>query len=148
MKVNCGPAPGVILPVVTRRLFLLAAVAAAALYAEDFAGKVVAISDGDTIRVMHNGASERIRLWEIDCPEVKQALQHAPSSLGGCGFRIDDHGKVRDIDQYKRKRRRNHSAGWAEPEPGGRSRRDGMVVSAVRAPGDGSAGSGAGGPGC
>ena len=41
--------------VVTRRLFLLAAVAAAALCAEDFAGKVVAISDGDTIRVMQAG---------------------------------------------------------------------------------------------
>src|ERR1035437_1325179 len=58
-NVNCGPAPGVILPVVTRRLFLLAAVAAAALYAEDFTGKVVAISDAATIRVMHNGASAR-----------------------------------------------------------------------------------------
>ena len=55
----------------TRRLFLLAAVAAAALYAEDFTGKVVAITDGDTIKVMHNGASERIRLWGIDCPEMK-----------------------------------------------------------------------------
>ena len=54
--------------VVTRRLFLLAAVAAAALYAEDFAGKVVAISDGDTIRVMHNGASERIRLGGSTAP--------------------------------------------------------------------------------
>jgi hypothetical protein len=55
MKVNCSPAPGVILPIVTRRLFLLAAVAAAALYAEDFAGSVVAIGDGDTIRVMQAG---------------------------------------------------------------------------------------------
>ena len=41
----------------TRRLFLLAAVAV--LYAEDFAGKVVVISDGGTIRVMQNGALER-----------------------------------------------------------------------------------------
>jgi hypothetical protein len=54
-KVNCGLAPGVILPVVTRRLFLLAAIATAAVYAEDFVGKVVAISDGDTIRVMQAG---------------------------------------------------------------------------------------------
>ena len=46
----------------TRRLFLLAAVPAAVFHAEDFAGKVVAITDGDTIRVMHKGASERIRL--------------------------------------------------------------------------------------
>jgi micrococcal nuclease len=57
-----------------RRLFLLAAVAAVALWAEDFTGKVVAITDGDTIKVMHNGAAERIRLWGIDCPESKQAF--------------------------------------------------------------------------
>jgi micrococcal nuclease len=56
----------------TRCLFLLAAVGAAALCAEDFTGKVVAITDGDTIQVMHNSVAERIRLWGIDCPEVKQ----------------------------------------------------------------------------
>ncbi len=39
---------------------------------ESFSGKVVAISDGDTIRVMHNGRAERIRLWRIDCPEKRQ----------------------------------------------------------------------------
>jgi hypothetical protein len=39
-------------------------------------------------------------------------------------------------------------AGWAGPEPGACSRRAGMVVSAVRAPGDGAMGSGAGGAGC
>ena len=33
---------------------------------------MVGITDGDTIRVMHNGAPERIRLWGIDCPESKQ----------------------------------------------------------------------------
>ena len=37
---------------VLKRLLLLAAVAAT-LYAEDFSGKVVAITDGDTIKVMH-----------------------------------------------------------------------------------------------
>jgi hypothetical protein len=42
---------------VTRRIFLLAAVRA-----DDLAGKVVVITDGDTVCVMHDGASERIRL--------------------------------------------------------------------------------------
>jgi endonuclease YncB( thermonuclease family) len=37
-------------------------------YAGDFSGRVVAITDGDTIKVMHNGVAERIRLWGIDCP--------------------------------------------------------------------------------
>ena len=47
----------------TRRLFLLATVAAAVLYAEDFAGKVVAIT-----RMRHNGASELSELWWNDAP--------------------------------------------------------------------------------
>lgn len=46
--------------------------AVAALYAESFSGRVVGISDGDTIRVMHNGRAERVRLWGIDCPGQRQ----------------------------------------------------------------------------
>jgi endonuclease YncB( thermonuclease family) len=53
-----------------RRLFLVVAVAAT-LFAEDLSAKVVGITDGGTIRVMHNGALESIRLWGIDCPESK-----------------------------------------------------------------------------
>lgn len=40
----------------------------------DFTGKVVSISDGDTISVMHSGIPERIRLVGIDCPEKNQAF--------------------------------------------------------------------------
>ena len=87
----------------TRRLFLLAAIATAAVYAEDFAGKVVAISDGDTIRVMHNGAAERIRLWGIDCPEMKQPFRtRAKQFTGDLAFGQVVTVKVRDIDCYKR----------------------------------------------
>jgi micrococcal nuclease len=39
-----------------------------------FTGKVVAVLDGDTIEVLHNGKAERIRLNGIDCPEKKQAF--------------------------------------------------------------------------
>ena len=89
--------------VVTRRLFLLVAVAAAALCAEDFAGKVVTISDGDTIRVMHNGASERIRLWGIDCPEMKQPFgTRARQLTWALAFGQTVTVKVRDIGRYKR----------------------------------------------
>ena len=35
-------------------------------------GKVVKVSDGDTIEVLHNGIAEKIRLYGIDCPEKKQ----------------------------------------------------------------------------
>jgi micrococcal nuclease len=37
-------------------------------------GKVVGVSDGDTITVMHLGKGERIRLYGIDCPEKRQAF--------------------------------------------------------------------------
>lgn len=35
-------------------------------------GKVVAITDGDTIQVLHDGKAEKIRLYGIDCPEKRQ----------------------------------------------------------------------------
>jgi micrococcal nuclease len=35
-------------------------------------GKVVGVSDGDTITVMHDGKSEKIRLYGVDCPEKAQ----------------------------------------------------------------------------
>ncbi len=42
--------------------------------AADFTGRVVGVSDGDTITVLHNGKGERIRLHGIDCPEKRQAF--------------------------------------------------------------------------
>jgi endonuclease YncB( thermonuclease family) len=87
----------------TRRLFLLAAAAAATLLAQDFTGKVVRISDGDTIRVMHNGVAERIRLWGIDCPESKQAFgTRAKQFTGDRAFGKEVAVHVRDVDRYGR----------------------------------------------
>ena len=40
----------------------------------DFSGPVVGVIDGDTIDVLHNSQSERIRLNGIDCPEKGQAF--------------------------------------------------------------------------
>lgn len=37
-------------------------------------GKVVGVSDGDTIRVMHRGSEAKVRLFGIDCPERDQAF--------------------------------------------------------------------------
>jgi len=42
--------------------------------AADFTGRVVGVSDGDTITVLHNGKGERIRLHGIDSPEKRQAF--------------------------------------------------------------------------
>jgi micrococcal nuclease len=35
-------------------------------------GKVVGIADGDTIRVMHEGRAEKVRLYGVDAPERNQ----------------------------------------------------------------------------
>lgn len=43
-------------------------------WAETFSGKVVAVTDGDTIKVMHQGRTERVRLEGIDCPEKHQTF--------------------------------------------------------------------------
>ena len=42
------------------------------LYASSFEGKVVGISDGDTIKVLKDGKQVKIRLAAIDCPEKGQ----------------------------------------------------------------------------
>ena len=49
---------------------------ACVVVAADFTGKVVGVTDGDTITVLHNGRSEKIRLNGIDCPEKAQAYGH------------------------------------------------------------------------
>jgi len=41
-------------------------------YAESWSGKVIGISDGDTLTVMHDNQGVKIRLAEIDCPESGQ----------------------------------------------------------------------------
>lgn len=48
---------------------LLAGVAAA----EEFQGRVVGVTDGDTIRVLHAGRAETVRLQGVDAPERRQA---------------------------------------------------------------------------
>src|SRR3989442_2329901 len=46
----------------------------------DFSGRVVGVTDGDTIKVMHIGRAEKIRLYGIDCPEREQLTVTRPSS--------------------------------------------------------------------
>src|SRR5262245_29621651 len=85
-----------------RRIFLFAAIATA-LFAEDFIGKVVGISDGDTIRVMHEGRAQRVRLWGIDSPESKQPWgTRAKQFTGDLAFGKVVTVRVHDIDRYKR----------------------------------------------
>jgi len=61
-------------PITTLSPFLSFALLTSQALAADFTGRVVGVSDGDTITVMHNGKGERIRLHGIDCPEKRQAF--------------------------------------------------------------------------
>jgi endonuclease YncB( thermonuclease family) len=42
------------------------------LYADAWEGKVVNVSDGDTIKVLKNGKQVKVRLASIDCSEKGQ----------------------------------------------------------------------------
>jgi endonuclease YncB( thermonuclease family) len=41
--------------------------------AEEFMGRVVGVTDGDTIKVLHANQSETVRLLGVDAPEKRQA---------------------------------------------------------------------------
>jgi endonuclease YncB( thermonuclease family) len=66
----------------------------------DFSGKVVGVLDGDSIRVMHNGKAEQVRLQGIDCPEKKQAFgttakQFTSEMVFGKGVTVKETGRDR-----------------------------------------------------
>ena len=80
-------------------LLLLFSLAAAA----DFTGRCVAVSDGDTITVMHDGAAAKIRFSGIDCPERKQPYgEDAKSFTSAALLNKDVSIKEKGKDKYGR----------------------------------------------
>lgn len=55
-------------------VLLVLQVTSRGVHALEIIGKVVGVSDGDTIAVMNNGKAEKIRLSGVDCPEKTQAF--------------------------------------------------------------------------
>lgn len=53
---------------------LLALLLPSGTHAESFTGRVVGVSDGDSLTVLHDGRQEKIRLYGVDCPEKRQAF--------------------------------------------------------------------------
>jgi endonuclease YncB( thermonuclease family) len=85
------------------RLLLTAAVAVGSLFAEQFVGKVVAITDGDTLKVLRSGAEVRVRLHGIDTPERRQPFgSRARRFVGDLAFGKTVTVVVRDHDRYRR----------------------------------------------
>ena len=76
---------------------------ACASQADDFRGRVVGISDGDTISVMHDGKAEKVRLRGIDAPERGQAFSNrAKQFVSGLCFGKEVTVKPRGQDRYQR----------------------------------------------
>lgn len=64
-------------------LLLFFALAAQAAWGQIYSGKVVRVSDGDTLTVLVDRKQIKVRLTEIDAPELHQAFgQRSRQSLG------------------------------------------------------------------
>jgi micrococcal nuclease len=70
---------------------------------ESFVGRVVGVTDGDTITVMREGKGTRVRLHGIDAPEKNQAYgSKAKEFLSKLVFGTDVCVNVVDIDRWGR----------------------------------------------
>lgn len=68
-----------------------------------FQGKVVGVTDGDTIEVMRGGAAVKVRLHGIDCPESGQPFsQYAKQFTSHSVFGKSVTVWVNDVDRYGR----------------------------------------------
>jgi micrococcal nuclease len=73
------------------------------VYADQFTGKVVGISDGDTISVLREGKAVKVRLHGVDTPEKVQAFgTKARQFTGDLVFQRDVTVDVRATDRYAR----------------------------------------------
>lgn len=85
-------------------LFLAIFIIALPLHAEQLTGRVVAISDGDTLTILDSSKKQiKIRLGEIDTPESRQPYGNkAKQELSDLAFGKTATVEVQAIDRYKR----------------------------------------------
>jgi endonuclease YncB( thermonuclease family) len=71
--------------------------------AEQFTGKVVGLSDGDTLSVSREGKAVKVRLHGVDTPEKAQAFgTQAQQRTGELAFQQTVTVVIRDTDRYGR----------------------------------------------
>lgn len=85
------------------RLTLLLLLLATPATCFSWPAKVISITDGDTIAVLHNGQQKEIRLYGIDCPETGQGHDQQAKALtaalvAGRNVEVDQ----KDVDRYGR----------------------------------------------
>ena len=85
-------------------LFLLATlIDVPGLALADFVCQVVGVTDGDSIKVMHDGKAEKIRLMGIDCPEKRQPFgTRAKEFTSQLAFGQDVHVREKGRDRSGR----------------------------------------------
>jgi micrococcal nuclease len=70
---------------------------------QSFVGKVVGVSDGDTIRVMRGAAAVPVRLYGIDSPERRQAFYtQAKRNTSSLAFGKAVTVKIKTTDRWNR----------------------------------------------
>jgi endonuclease YncB( thermonuclease family) len=68
-----------------------------------WSGKVVSVTDGDTIKVLRDGKQEKIRLYGIDTPEKAQGFgQKAKQLTASLVVGRDVVVQQKDVDRYGR----------------------------------------------
>lgn len=104
--------------------FLIFFFASTAL-ATTFSGKVVKVTDGDTLQVMWNGKAEKIRLTGIDSPESGQAFGTAATRYAlnqemvraGYAWWYRKYSTDRSLADLEDEARRNRRGLWEAPNP-------------------------------
>lgn len=87
----------------TKNYLFLLIVATSPCWAQQLFGKVVGISDGDTLTVLVDKQQMKVRLAEIDAPEKAQPFgQKSRQSLSSLCFQKRATVDVQDTDRYDR----------------------------------------------
>src|SRR3954469_23143019 len=85
------------------RWLFLALLLAGPCHATDFYGRVVGVHDGDTLTVLVDRRPIKVRIAEIDAPELKQAFgQRARQSLAEICFHKPARIRASEKDRYGR----------------------------------------------
>lgn len=89
---------------ISRRLLLLLLCVASALAAADVTGKIVAVTDGDTVTVLDDlNRQHKVRLAGIDAPEKRQPFgQRSKQTLSECAFGRSANVEGSKVDRYGR----------------------------------------------
>ena len=85
-------------------LFLLLLLISTRVPAEMLTGRIVGVSDGDTLKLLDTGnVPHKIRIAGIDAPEKKQPFgEKAKTSLSALAYNRTAEADCRKIDRYRR----------------------------------------------